>query len=130
MQYLNLDCRLLDSVEYLACEPCERGTWLNLMRYCAGQENGGVIRGCREWKSRQWEQVVRITKDEAEKETALWHWEGVNMVVFGYPIEQQESTIRLRERGREAIKKRWKGHAKTYKNHNGKKGLFLPPDPR
>ncbi len=107
MQYLNLSCAVLDSPQFLGSEPLDRATWICLLRYCIGQENNGLIIGCREWKDRKWQQLARVTRIEIERETELWRFSINDLVVFGYPHEQQESTKRLRERGKMAARKRW-----------------------
>ncbi len=62
MEFLNLHSSALDSPEMAGADPAELGTWLMLARYCAGQENGGVIAGCREWRDRKWQTVVRVAQ--------------------------------------------------------------------
>lgn len=108
MQYLNLSAAALDSAQFIGAEPVDRGTWICLLRYCVGQENSGVIVACKTWSDRKWQQIARVTKNEVERITELWRFTGNDMTVFGYPLEQQECTKRLRERGKMAAHKRWK----------------------
>lgn len=100
MNWLNLNVSVLDSPEFLGCEPTERATWLCLLRYCIGQENGGLIAGCLVWKDRQWQQLVRVTAQEALTSCALWKWEGDNLRVLHYPSEKESEIKTKREHGK------------------------------
>lgn len=100
MQLLILECDLLDSEEVLGAEPVDRATWLMLLRYCAGRENGGRIEGCAGWKDRKWQQLARVTYEEVRRETRLWWWEGEDLVVGGYPVEREAKVLANRENGR------------------------------
>lgn len=109
MQYVNLSISILSSAEFVGSEPIDRATWLCLLRYCVIHENSGVIEACAEWADRKWQQLACVTRDEVMgRECQLWSLEGTNIVVFGYPIEQQKATIELRKRGQKAAKNRWK----------------------
>jgi len=67
------------------------------LRYCVGQENGGRIAGCREWKDRRWQQLVRVTAREIGSECELWSWDGDDLVVFEYPTEMEAEVKQRRE---------------------------------
>jgi hypothetical protein len=97
MQYLNLELSILDSVEFVGSEPVDQATWLKLQRYCAGQENGGIIRDCREWKDRKCQQLLRITRAEMLRECDLWTWDAGTLRIFAYPVEQEAKVIRKRD---------------------------------
>ena len=97
MNWINLETSTLDSPEFLGAEPIERATWLCLMRYCVGQENGGRITGCRDWKDRRWQQLVRVTAREIGSSCDLWKWDGDDLVVFAYPIEKEAEVKQRRE---------------------------------
>lgn len=97
MQYLNLELSTLDSVEFVGSEPVDQATWLKLQRYCAGQENGGLIPHCREWKDRKCQQLLRITRAELLRDCDLWTWEGDSLRLFAYPVDQEAKVIRKRD---------------------------------
>ncbi len=101
MDWLNLHTSVLDSPEFLGSDPIERGTWVCLLRYCIGQENGGTIRDCSEWGDRRWQQSVRITKREAHNECDLWSWLGDSIVVRFYPLNK-EMEIQGKRKGGES----------------------------
>jgi hypothetical protein len=95
MDWLNLHSSILDSPEVIGSEPLDRATWLFLLRYCIGQENGGRMTGARSWGDRQWQQLARVTKDEVQRTCDLWRWEGDDLIVEKYPLEK-ESIVRAR----------------------------------
>lgn len=101
MNFLNLHTDFLRSVDYLGAEPLERATWLNLMAWCATQENGGIIPGAADWKDRKWMQLCGITREEAHLESELYHFdEAGNMVVNHYPTEKENEVRANRENGK------------------------------
>lgn len=100
MNWLNLNIQTLDSENFLGSEPVDRATWLCLLRYCIGQENGGIIADCREWGDRKWQQLVRVTKKEAMRQCDLWAWDGDNLIVWGYPVEKEDEIQQKRERAK------------------------------
>lgn len=100
MNWLNISIQTLDSENFLGSDPIERGTWLCLLRYCIGQENGGAIGGCLEWSDRKWQQLVRITKREAARSCDLWAWDGDTLTVWGYPKEKETEVKEKRERAK------------------------------
>lgn len=121
MNWLNLSIQTLDSENFLGSDPTERATWLCLLRYCIGQENGGVITGCSGWADRKWQQLVRVTKDEVQSACDLWSWEGETLVVWGYPLEKEQEVQRNREIGSKGGKARTEAKIAAVKA-NGSKG--------
>jgi hypothetical protein len=97
MNWINLNVTVLDSEEFLGADPTERGTWLCLMRYCCGQENGGKIEGAKAWKDRKWQQVVRVTLKEVQASCDLWRWEGDDLIIGFYPEEKEAEVRHKRE---------------------------------
>jgi hypothetical protein len=116
MLYMSLRCADLGAPEFIGAEPVDRATWICLIRYCAEQENGGVIRDCADWKDRQWQQAAGVFLAEVERTCALWIREGKSIRVWAYPIEQQEKYEAARKSGKKGAKKRW-----------GKPGSGKPP---
>ena len=100
MNWLNIQTTTLDSEEFVGSDPVARATWLCLLRYCAGQENGGAIKDCKGWPDRKWQQLARVTKEEVLTDSALWHWEGDTLVLWSYPGEKETEVQHRRERAR------------------------------
>ena len=100
MNWLNIELSTLRSESYLGSDPVQRATWLNLMAYCADQENGGKICGGGEWGSRRWLQLLGITKEEVRAESCLWTWVDEDVVVWNYPKAKEAEVRAKRESGR------------------------------
>jgi hypothetical protein len=100
MEWLNLHTSILDSPELVGSDPIERGTWLMLLRFCIGQENSGIISSCRTWKSRKWQQLVRVTQKEVFHRSELWQWHGDDLHITHYPLEKQEEVRTNRINGK------------------------------
>lgn len=101
MNWINLNVTVIDSEEFLGADPVERATWLCLLRYCIGQENGGRIEGAKAWKDRKWQQVVRVTAREVMAVCDLWEWDGDDLVVAFYPSEKELEVQHLRSVGKQ-----------------------------
>jgi hypothetical protein len=113
MNWLNLQTSVIRSPEYVGCDPVQRATWLNLMIYCAEQENGGVIPDCASWKDRRWQQTCGVTKPEVDDQCDLWSFDGENLTLWGYPAEKEEEIQKMRESGARGGKKRAENAAKS-----------------
>lgn len=100
MEWLNLHASTMDSPEFVGSDTKERGTWLSLLRYCIGQENGGTISGCKLWKDRQWQQLARVTLREVSIDCRLYEWSSQDLIVWGYPKEKESEVCRKRELAR------------------------------
>jgi hypothetical protein len=99
MEWLNLHTSTLDSPQFVGAEPEERATWLCLLRYCVGQENGGRITLCRDWTDRRWQQLCRVTKREVAGPSELWAWDGDDLTVWAYPVQKEMEVRKNRLHG-------------------------------
>ncbi len=99
MNWLNIQTSTLDSEAFVGSDPVARATWLCLLRYCAGQENGGRIAGAAAWTDRKWQQVVRVRLREIRRKCGLWSWDGDDLVVWEYPVEREAEVRANRENG-------------------------------
>jgi len=127
MEYIYLACAVVDSPQFLGSEPCDRATWLCLIRFCVGQENSGKMPDCREWSDRRWQQIAAVTKAEVERPCDLWRWEGKSLVVWGYPKAQEELHQKRRKYGKAGAKTRWNGNGLNYPKPPSRGGS--QPDP-
>ena len=100
MNYLNIHTDILRGVEFIGADPTERATWIALLGWCATQENGGVIEGCKNWKSRQWQQLAGVTEEEVKTTSKLYGFEGENLVVEFYPVQSEAAVKAKRENGK------------------------------
>lgn len=89
MNWLNIEMRVLRAPEYIGSEPIQRATWLQLLAYCAEQENSGVIRDCASWKNLRWQQTCGVTLQEVSESCDLWTWKNGNLLVWSYPHNKQ-----------------------------------------
>lgn len=99
MNWINLNIATLNSAEFVGSDPEQRATWLCLLAYCCLQENGGRIVGCREWKDRRWQQLIRVTAREISADCELWTWDGDDLVVAFYPEEREAEVQQMRSIG-------------------------------
>ena len=100
MDYLNLYLPELESPDFLTATTEQLATWLYLVAYCARQENGGKITGCRKWEPQHWERIVRINANTVHDETALWSWADDSLCVRFYPLRQEDKCRANRESGK------------------------------
>lgn len=100
MNWINIHTETLRGEEFIGAEPLERATWLNLLGWCCAQENDGIIQDCKSWGNRKWQQLCGITKDEVDLNSDLYRYEGDDLVVNFYPIEQQAAVKAKREAGK------------------------------
>lgn len=84
MEYINLHRSVLASSEFVGAEPVDRATWIMLLDFCCGQENGGVIKGCGLWSEKLWIQAIKIDSASVKKNCPLWRWDGDDLVVAFY----------------------------------------------
>lgn len=107
MEFINLHVSVLDSPQFLTAEPVDRATWLCLYRFCAGQENGGRILGAGAFTDRAWQQLAGVLLKEVRRSSGLWRWDGDDLVVEFYNIEQETQVKRLRSQASAGGRARW-----------------------
>ena len=100
MQWLNLKTSTLHAPEYIGSEPRARSAWLNVMLWCAQQENGGRIEQARDWKDRQWQQTCGVTRREVDSADRLLQWDGQALNVWNYPADKEHIVREKRDIGR------------------------------
>jgi len=100
MIWLNLETTILHAPEYIGSEPRARSAWLNVILWCAQQENGGRIEHARDWKDRQWQQTCGVTRREVDSAERLLQWDGQDLVVWNYPADKEHIVREKRKIGR------------------------------
>lgn len=100
MEWINLHHSVLNSEEFIDSEPTERATWFCLLGYCCIIETGGIIEGAKQWKDRKCQQMLKVTREELDSDTLLWEWDGDDLVVAFYPIEQEKKIMGKRKAGK------------------------------
>lgn len=101
MNYLNLSTIFLDGDAFAGAELEDQAVWINLLRYCAKVENGGRILRMNLWKTRKLSRVIGILPQDLHRYAeGLWSLEGDDVVVHGYPIDQEQKCIKNRENGK------------------------------
>ena len=99
MNWINLKISVMNSEQPKGATSAELGTWLRLACYCAQQENGGTIKGARNWNTRQWMGIIGVTEEEINACTPLWIWQATDLTIWNYPADHQERVERLRDIG-------------------------------
>jgi hypothetical protein len=107
MEWLNLHTSTLDSPEFIGADPTQRATWLCLMRYCAGQENSGIIFGAAQWSDRKLQQLVRVTRAEVENSCDLWRVAGADIEINFYPVAKEKQVKAGRGHAMAGASARW-----------------------
>ena len=121
MNYLNIKTDILRSEDYLGADPVERATWLNLLGWCASQENGGIIKDAKNWKCRKWQQIAGVTLEEVSLESALYFLDDSgSLVVNYYPTEMEIVAQSRREAGRKGGKATSKAKAEAARINGAK----------
>lgn len=100
MNWINIHVETLRGSEFVGAEPVERATWISLMGWSCSQENSGRIENCKDWTSRKWQQLCGITLEEVQMKSELYKFEGEDLIVHFYPMDQQESVEAKRRNGK------------------------------
>jgi len=97
---ITLDPKLTGAPEYIATNATGRGVWLNLLLWCAEQENAGVIQGAASWSSEAWG-MLGVVKESLPFAGRLLLVTAQDVHVWGYPVEQEDYLRRARALGRQ-----------------------------
>lgn len=94
MRKLVLDIQDLNfSADFLGASPLAFGTWVRLSMYCATHMTGGVLEDCKTWDTFKWGRACGVdwAAVTACCDAKLAEWDGMNLHVVGYPIEQEKA---------------------------------------
>lgn len=92
---ITLDPKLTGDPEYIATNATGRGVWLQLLLWCAEQENGGIILDAANWSEEAWG-MLGVSKNLLAHASRLVAFTSRDMVLRGYPIQQEELVARRR----------------------------------
>ena len=120
MNWINIKTSDLRSPEFIGSDPTARGTWVAVLGYCYEQENGGLIKGSKTWKDRQWQQVCGVTREEIDGARSLMSWQDDDLKVWGYPSDLENEIKRKREAGRKGGQARTQAKIEASKTNGAK----------
>ncbi len=106
MRFFPVECATVTGTDFSCATFEQQGQWLTLMTYCTIQENGGRIKGAAELPEVFFQRSLAMRKEELEAECPLWIWDGQDLVVKFYPLQNQEKCQTLRESGRKGGRSR------------------------
>ena len=106
MRYFPVECAVITGTDFSCATFEQQGQWLNLLTYCASQENGGRIEGAAVMPEVFFQRALNMRKEELESECPLWTWDGQDLVAKFYPLQNQEKCEALRESGRKGGRNR------------------------
>lgn len=104
MEYLNIKLETVGDIRYVGSVPLVRATWLNLLIYSVKQENSGRIANCRAWGDHTWAQIAGLKKREVHAHSTLWDWDGDDLLVWGYPLHNEQVCQVRRQIGKQGGK--------------------------
>jgi len=107
MEWINIHVSVVDSAEFKSAEPVDQATWFKLLRFCCGQENGGIIEKAAALGDRQWQALAWVTLEDVQRVTGLWKFAGEDLEVNFYPEDAEKVTRAKRKGGRIGNRIRW-----------------------
>jgi hypothetical protein len=120
MNWINIKTSDLRSREFIGSDPIARGTWVAVLGYCYEQENAGIIKGCKAWKDRQWQQVCGVTREEIDGAKSLMNWQDDDLQIWGYPSDLEKEIKAKREAGRKGGQARTQAKIEAAKANGAK----------
>lgn len=94
---ITLDPNLTGAPQYVSCNAIGRGVWINLLLWCAEQENSGVIAGAASWSDEAWG-MLGVDKETLRYASSLLSFTEADVFVWGYP-RNQEDAIKAKRAG-------------------------------
>ena len=106
MRFFPVECATVTGTDFICATFEQQGQWLSLMTYCATQENGGRIEGAAVMPEVFFQRALNMTKRDLQSDCPLWEWDGEDLSVKFYPLQNQEKCEALRESGRKGGRNR------------------------
>jgi hypothetical protein len=127
MEYINLHTSALDSEAFQDAERAQQATWLALLRFCCGQENGGRIREAAGFDDRKWLRTARVSREEVMAECRLWKWKEADLWLEFYPLKQESTMKQKRLSGGKGGKQRAANASRRASSTRGPSASSTPP---
>ena len=100
MNWINIHTTFLRSPEFMSANSTQQSAWLKLLGYCSEQENGGTIKGAKQWQPMQWCYACCVTFEEVSTPSPLWKWRGDDFILHAYPKSKEDEVRAKRESGK------------------------------
>jgi hypothetical protein len=97
MRYWNMDVKWVRSGAMADLSLEEVGAWTRVSGYCVDQENRGRIKGARLWSDARWRQTTGVCRKVIERCQTLFSWDGDDLLVSKYPINQERACRKKRK---------------------------------
>jgi len=109
VEYVSLNVAGLLAGDFLRHPEGVRARWLQLVAYCAQQENGGRIEGAGSWPPRVWMNIGVGNRKALDSVLAagLARWDRDALEVVGYPVDIQEKVVARRNQAKTSARIRW-----------------------
>lgn len=89
MNYSPVHHHHTQSREFKSARLSQRGIWITLLQYCTSQENNGIIKNFAAWKPSEIRKTLNVDPATIRQKSTLWHMDGVDLHIFGYPHAKQ-----------------------------------------
>lgn len=90
MKYFSIDISLLSTPDFIRATAKQKGIWLDLYAYCAGQENKGIIIQAQNWPESHWQRLIGHSKSDMDEDSPLWFFRSDNLFVNHYDVRLEE----------------------------------------
>lgn len=109
MEYSKLQLSFVRSALWRDASRAAQGVWVNVVTYCADQENGGTIPHCSTWNDAKCLLTMGVSCAElnALVESNLAEWRDGDLIVRGYDATGEKAFQRKSATGAERANVRW-----------------------
>lgn len=116
MNWFNFYCASLRTSIFAERTREQIGQWFMFVNYCCQHENGGTIKGCKDWPDRRW---LLTVGDTPEGNPELLHFDTFgNLHVQEYPIQMELQTQAKRRAADRTNETRWGPKSQSNGSHN------------
>lgn len=90
MKYFSIDISLLSTPDFVRATAKQKGIWLDLYAYCAGQENNGIIYQSQNWPDSHWQRFIGHSGSDLKEDCPLWFFRSENLFMNHYDTKLEE----------------------------------------